>query len=139
MSDLGYNCLYCRPSTGAMSPRPLSPEMDAPTSVTSPPVVKEEEKTYMVDGICLSEVGLSAVKEITLEPPPALTPAQKAAHAARQAKHRQMKIKLNHPQMSQLLSTAGSQPGSGRQLLLVSVHSYFTPANIAAFIRSCAR
>lgn len=115
MSDLGYNCLYCRPSTGAPSPRPLSPEVVTPTAVTSPVALKEEEKTYMVDGICLSEIGLSAVKEVTLEPPPSLTPAQKAAHAARQAKHRQMKIKMNHPQMSHLLSTSAA-PGSGSVL-----------------------
>mgnify|MGYP001799603942 FL=1 len=51
-------------------------------------------------------VGL--MKGLTIEPPPSqLSIAQKAAHAARVAKNKQLerqKIKQSHPQMSQLLS-----------------------------------
>ena len=65
MSGLNYNCLYCRPKTGAMSPRPPTPiqQPQTPASIMSPQqqapvIVKEEEKSYMVDGVCLSENGL---------------------------------------------------------------------------------
>jgi len=92
-----------------MSPRPPTPP-DQALSIMSPPlppVVKEEEKSYIVDGICLSEDGLSQVKEYAIEAPPTLTPAQKAASQARK-KNRQQMIKQSHPQMSHLLSTSSS-------------------------------
>lgn len=112
MSDLGYHCTFCRPVTGAPSPRPLSPAPQTPVNITSPALAPvKEEKTYSVDGIYLSEEGLAIVKELTLETPSTLTPAQKAAFAARQAKNRQNKIKQTHPQMSQLLSTAPASSG----------------------------
>lgn len=122
MSDLGYNCLFCRPLTGAPSPRPPSPEPQTPASIASPALVPvKEEKTYSVDGIYLSENGLALVKELTMETPSTLTPAQKAAFAARQARNRQMKIKQTHPQMSQLLSNAPPLSGTDIELCLYSI------------------
>ena len=127
MSDRGYNCLFCRPVTGAPSPRPPTPELQTPASITSPALVPvKEEKTYSVDGVCLSEEGLALVKELTLETPSTLTPAQKAAFAARQARNRQMKIKQTHPQMSQLLSTT---PVLGRKTTRPDLIVFYKPPN----------
>lgn len=65
----------------------------------------------MVDHVCLTENGLSLIKELTLDAPSTLTPAQKAAHAARQARLRLNKVKQSHPQMSQLLCGSTSVTG----------------------------
>lgn len=128
MSDMGYNCLYCRPRTGAPSPRPPTPECIQTPDVASPsmsvsqptPIVKEEVKSYMVDGICLSEAGMSLVKEVTMEAPPTLTPAQKAAMLARQM-NRKQKIKQSHPQMAQLLSACSTRKFSACVLYCLSI------------------
>jgi len=118
MSNLGYNCVFCRPKTGAPSPSPPTPVVQPPTplSITSPGFssvpVKEEPKSYLVDGINLSENGLGLMKQLAVEVPPSqISLAQKAAQAARLAKNRQMKIKQSHPQMSQLLSVTTEMPG----------------------------
>lgn len=115
MCSLGYHCLYCRPKTGAQSPRPPTPEPATPSTITSPVVPappKEEEKAYSVDGVVLSENGLDIIKELTLEQPPSANSiAQKMAQAARLAR-RQLKIKQSHPQMSQLLSVTSNTSGN---------------------------
>lgn len=123
MSNLGYHCLQCRPKTGAQSPRPATPEPEqAPTvAITSPimPVgpVKQEEKSYSVDGVYLSEHGVGTIKDLTFEQP--ISAAQKAANAARLARNRQLKIKQSHPQMSQLLSVASNTSGTYTSVLIL--------------------
>lgn len=133
MSSLGYHCLYCRPKTGAQSPRPPTPEPATPSSVMSPVVAappteekkKEEDKAYSVDGVILSENGLDMIKELTLEQPASQNSiAQKAAYAARLARSRQMKIKQSHPQMSHMLSGGTNPAGEYRTCALYTCCFY---------------
>lgn len=107
--------MFCRPKTGFQLPRPPTPEPATPSSITSPvlpPPPKEDDRAYLVNGVVLSENGLDLIKELTMEQPVSqFSIAQKAAQAARLARNRQMKIKQNHPQMTQLLSVASNTSG----------------------------